>query len=288
MEPGGIGRFFGTIRSFWHLALIFYYLGAQAWLDVRPDGFGALFAVAWLCGVLRLGFIARLPERGERTGERIRVREAFALIRESEHLRAYLIGTTWAAATRMSVLPFVIVMMRREIGISAAEVLLTTAASFAGGLVSLYVWGYVVDRVGPSPVFRTTSLGLAALTLALVAVQGPGPATLAGLVAFFFFYTVLVSGFGVADTHVLFGLTPPEAPARTLVVASVVVGTLSSLAPIAIGFILEAGIESAAEPLFVYHVFFAAAAFVQAFAYLPLRGLGESRDSERTGRSIDP
>ena len=273
IEPGGIGRFFGTIRSFWHLALIIYYLGAQFWLARHPDGFGLLFGVAWVCGLARLGFIVRMPERGERTGERIRIREAFALVREDPRLRAYLIGSTWATAVRVSVLPFAIVMMRREVGFTSADVLVTTVASFTGGLVSLYGWGRIVDRFGAEPIFRWTCLGLAALTAGLILVDGAGAGVLVGLTLFFFFYTVLVSGFGVADTHVLFRLTPPEAPARTLVLASVVVGACSSLAPMLIGLGLERALASASRPLFVYHAFFAVAAGLQALAFLPLRGL---------------
>jgi len=273
IEPGGIGRFFGTLRSFWHLALIVYYLGAQLWLARHPGSFGVLFAVAWLCGLARLAFIVRMPERGEQTEAGIRAREAFALVRDDPRLRAYLVGATWATAVRVSVLPFAIVMMRREVGFSSADVLLTTVASFAGGLVSLYGWGHVVDRFGAEPVFRWTCLGLALLTAGLIAVEGAGTGVLVGLVLFFFLHNVLVSGFGVADTHVLFRLAPADAPTRTLVLASVVVGALSSLAPMLIGLGLERALASADSPLFVYHAFFAVAAVLQALAFLPLRGL---------------
>jgi len=273
MEPGGIGRFFGTIRSFWHLALIVYYLGAAYWLGLHPDGFGPLFAVAWICGSTRLAFILRMPERNERTGERIRVREAFALIRDDSRLRKYLTGSTWAAAVRLTVIPFTIVMMRREAGFSSADVLMTTVASFAGGLVSLYVWGHVIDRVGAEPVFRVSCIGTGVLTALLVLVDGPGTATLVGLIAFFFLHAVLVAGFGVADTHVLFRLTPAEAPARTLVVTSVVGGAVSSVAPIVVGFGLDRAIANAPDPLFVYHALFGVVAVIQAFAFWPLRGL---------------
>jgi MFS family permease len=172
----------------------------------------------------------------------------------------------------MSVLPFVMVMMRREVGFSASEVLYTTAASFAGGLASLYLWGRVVDRVGPAPVFRLTALLMGALTGGLVAVQDAGTATLVGLIAFSFLHTVLASGFGVADTHVIFGLAPPEAPARMLVIASVVSHSLSGLAPILSGIALDALLETAGAPLRVYHAFFAVAALAQALCFLPLRG----------------
>ena len=272
VEPERIGRFFGVLRSGWHLALIVYYLGASAWLARHPDGFGPLFAVAWTCGLLRIALIRRLPERSERTGERIRVREAFALIREDPALRRYLLGTSTAAAVRGSVVPFAIVMLRREVGFTDGEVLTTTVAAFAGGFASLYLWGRLVDRVGAAPVFRFTSLAGAGLIAALVLVEQSTPSTLGWLIAFFFCFSVLTAGFGVADTHVLFGLAPEAAPARTLVIAGVVVTLLGSLAPLAVGFVLEqalAGRESGR--LLVYHGFFVAAAAAQASAFLPLR-----------------
>ncbi len=273
MEPGGIGRFFGTIRSYWHFGLIVYYLGAQVWLGAHPDGFGLLFGVAWILGLTRLGFILRLPERGERTGERIRVREAFALIRDDRRLRRFLVGSTWATALRAVVIPFAIVMMRREVGFTSAHVLMTTMASFAGGLVSLYGWGRVADRFGAEPVFRGTAIGLAALTASLVLVDEAGTSMLVLVMLFFFLHAVLTAGFSVADTHVLFRLTPPEAPARTLVIANVVVGALSSVAPVVVGFALDYAIESASRPLLVYHGLFAGAALLQALVFLPMRGL---------------
>ena len=174
VEPTRIGRFFGVLRSGWHLALIFYYLAAQYWLARHPGEYGPLFLVAWVCGLVRVFMIWRLPERSERTGERIRIREALALVRTNPLLRRYLVGVTWGAAMRMSVVPFVMVMMRREVGFSSGHVLFTTVASFAGGLASLYLWGRVVDRIGPAPVFRLTALGMGLLTAGLVAVQDAG------------------------------------------------------------------------------------------------------------------
>jgi len=291
VEPTRIGRFFGLLRSGWHLALIFYYLAAQYWLGRHPGDYGPLFLVAWLCGLLRVLMIWRLPERSERTGERIRIREALALVRTHPLLRRYLVGVTWCAAMRMSVVPFVIVMMRREVGFSSAHVLYTIIASFAGGLASLYLWGRVVDRIGPAPVFRLTALGMGLLTVGLVAVQDAGTATLIGLIGFFFLHTVLASGFGVADTHVIFGLTPPEAPARMLVIAQVVTHSFSGLAPIFSGIALDWLLETAETPLLVYHGFFAVVALSQALCFLPLRGFRRvsdeipSAEPQETGRS---
>jgi MFS family permease len=271
VETDRIGRFFGALRSFWHLALIVYYLGAQRWLVSQPGAFGELFFFGWLCGVVRIAVVRRLPERSERTGERIRAREALALLRSHQQLRSYLIGVTASHAVRICVTPFAIVMMVREVGFSNGEVIATMVAWYAGGLASLYLWGRLVDRVGPAPIFRWTSLGMGVLVLALVGVETPGTGTLVGMIGFFFGFSALQAGFGVANTHVLFGLSPPEAPARMIVVAQVTEFGVASAAPIAVGFLLERWLEGSLAPLAVYHGFFAVAAVLVAISFLPLR-----------------
>ncbi len=272
VETDAIGRFFGTLRSGWHFALILYYAAASLWLLKDPMGFGPLFAVAWVLGVLRIPLIRRLPERNERTGERIRAREAMALIVHNPRLRRYLTGVGTAAAVRGSVVPFILVMMRREIGFSDGEILYTTAASFAGGLASLYLSGRLVDLFGPTALFRVTAIGNALLIASLVGVEQASPLTLAGLVGFFFAFSAFTAGFGVADTHVLFGLTPPEAPARTLVIALTVSAVLGSTAPLLAGIALEHWLsQPGTSGRVVYHVFFLIAAAIQCCVFWPLR-----------------
>ncbi len=271
IEPDRIGNFFGIIRSGWHLALIVFFLGATFWLGEHEGSFGPLFAVAWALGVVRILLISRLPERDERTGERVRMREALALLRDQPLLRRYLLGVSWCSAVRHVVTPFAIVMLRREVGFTSAEVIYTTVAVFAGGLVSLYLWGHVVDRAGPEPVFRWTALALGALYLCLLGVSEPGDLVLLGMIAFFFLQAVLSVGHGVADTRVLFELTPAEAPARMLVIGGAAAAVLAGSAPIVAGLVLDGLLSDSPRPLAVYHGLFAICAVLQALSFLPLR-----------------
>lgn len=274
MEPARVGRFFGTLRSGWHIALILFFVGCHRWLDGHAGSFGLLFGIAWACGLLRIAFVARLPERSEVTGQRIRVREAVGLLRSEPALRRFLLGMSLDGAVLRSVIPFGIVMMRRELGLGEAETLLCTIAFFAGGLVSLYPWGFAVDRAGPIPIFGWTSLARSALLLALIAVPAAGPAALGSMVGFFFLFSVLGAGFGVADTELLFRLAPAEAPARLIVVSTVVRSLVTGVAPIAAGLLIELLIAEGLPPTRVYQGFFALAAVVQLAAPLPLRHLG--------------
>ncbi|HKC52670.1 MAG TPA: MFS transporter, partial [Myxococcota bacterium] len=218
-----------------------------------------------------IALIARLPERSERTGERIRAREALALVRTDRKLRLYLTGICWSYAVRYGSLPFAVVMLRRALGFSNADVVLATIAQFVGGLVSLYLWGALVDRLGSYVVFRLTTLGQAALLLALTQLESPGEATRALVIVLFFLQSLLASGYGVADTRLLFELAPPEAPARALVVVSVIAGVIAGVAPMLAGAALDPLLARGADPLRIYHGFFAAAAVLQAFSFLPLR-----------------
>jgi hypothetical protein len=271
VEPERIGRFFGAIRTTWHLMLIAFFAGGQLWLGAHPAAFGALFGVAWLMGLARLPLIAGLPERSERTPERIRARDALALVRREPRLRRYLLGTTAFAAVRTSVLPFTLVMLRRELGFSDATVVLTTISLYVGGLVSLYLWGALVDRLGAYVVFRGAAIGTAALYVGLAFLAAAGPATLALAIAFFFMQSVLAAGFGVADTRVLFELAPAESPAPTIVVSSVAIGVVCGLTPLFAGIVLDALLARTADPLAVYRGYFLVAAAVQALTFLPLR-----------------
>ena len=109
----------------------------------------------------------------ETANQGIRVREALALVKRNQDLRRYLLGAGSCAAVRSCVLPFAIVMMRREIGFSESDVIYTTIAYFAGSAASLYLWGRAVDRVGAAPIFRGSALAMGALLLCLLLVREP-------------------------------------------------------------------------------------------------------------------
>lgn len=274
IDPARIGRFFGLLRSGWHATLIVFYLGAAYWLSRTPGDFAPLFGVVFALGIVRFLLISQMPEQSELTAQGIRVREAFALVRESPPLRRLLTTVSTGHALRASVLPFAIVMLRREVGFSDAQLLTTTIAIFAGGLVSLYSWGRVIDRHGAAVVFRGTSIGLALLTLSLIALSVSGANAFSGALLFFFSYAVLSAGFGMADTHVLFKLTPVESPARTLVAAAVSVSMVAAVVPLVAGVGLEIGLRSTSNRLLVYHAFFAIAAVVQVINWWPTRTFG--------------
>jgi hypothetical protein len=275
VEPGRIGEFFGVLRTGWHLTLIAFFLGAQRWLAAHPGSFGPLFGVATAAGLLRMALIVRLPEAPAAPDERVRTRDALALLRRHPALRRYLAGMILCGAPRRAALPFAVVMMRRSMGLTDADVMLTTVASFAGGFASLYAWGRAVDRFGAAPVFRTTAWISAALLIAL-ALVGPR-ASLPEMVVFFFVFVALAAGFGVADTHVLFGLSPEREATPTLVIADVTTSLAYGAAPFLTGVALDLAIGAGADATGSYRVLFALAGAATALAPIPLRSFRNER-----------
>lgn len=285
VTPAQTGRFFGVLRTGWHLTLIPFFLGALAWLERHPGDFGPVFAVALACGVGRVVLISRLPERSERTGEPLRLREAIRFAATRDGWRAYLAGTTVASASRSVFLTFVVVLMRRVFGFSEGDVLATTAAIYAGGLVSLYVWGWAVDRVGPLPLFRWTAFGQAAVVLAFAAAASTPFASVPFAIAGLFTISLLAAGFDVADTRVLFAMTPPDTPARLLVPTTVAKSLLSGMLPLLAGLGLESALSGGAAPHVAYPALFALLAAGLVIALVPLRRF---RDLDVAGPMTEP
>jgi hypothetical protein len=284
-EPERTGRFFAWLRTGWHVVLIAFFVGAQRWLAEHPGSFGPLFGVALAAGVVRAALVARLPERAEGGGGAAHVREALALVVREPLLRRYLAGIALGGAVRGVVFTFALVMLRRVVGFDEGAVLRTTVALYAGGLATLWLWGRVVDAVGPWPVFRWTSIGQGLLVLGLLAIHEPSPQGLWLAVGLFFGIYALGAGFDVADTHALFALAPADAPARTLVAARVVDLLIRAAIPVAVGLALERALAAGLAPLAVYRGLFVACAVAIALASLPLRGSGRRSGAAGGGSS---
>ena len=163
-SPGAVGRFFGTIRS--GLAPDAHrLLPRRARLARAPPGLARPALRGGSRGgrrAPRAGLAHARAERAHRAS-----RSACAMRSRScgthPRLRRYLLGVGAQGALWTATLPFVIVMMRRVIGMSDAQVIGATVAAYAGGLVSLYPWGRAVDvaRSGAGlPLVRARARGV--------------------------------------------------------------------------------------------------------------------------------
>ena len=184
-------------------------------------------------------------------------------------------------------MPFAIVVMRRVIGMSDAQVLVATVASFVGGLLALYAAGRLADRVGSAPVFRWSGLGLAALSLGFCFLEEPGEGSVALAGALFCGVAALAAAFGVADTNVLFTLAPAANPAPVLTAATSAAALSFAAAPLVAGAALEAALARGVDELLAYRVLFVVAAAAFAVSWIPLRGFGDGDEATATAPLSD-
>lgn len=271
VSPDRTSRFFAVLRTGWHFWLIAFFFFSAWWLDVHPGAFGLLFLLAWACGVIRACLVPFFPERRE--SNPLRLKETLGMLWATSSLRRYLIGVTLETVVVQSVGPFMIYMLRKEIGLDEGQTLFaTTIPFFLGGLLALYPAGRLADRYGARPVLLLTCLlrgGLIAALgfITLVADTHVAYRLATGLA---FSYALLTAGFGVAEIKVLFQLAPQDTPSSTIVVVVVVRSVIAGLSPLLAGIALRT-LHGAGTfpPEVLYQGFFVVFAAVQVAALLP-------------------
>ncbi len=266
------GRFFSVMRTIWHLALIAFFLGCTWWLARSPGNFGPLFALAWVCGLLRIVILWHAPERPE--SEAHPIRELFATIYRTAPLRRYVTGVTLDQAVFRCVPPFTILMLRSEANLGEHEVMIATVANFLGGMLALLPSGWLVDRLGPRPVLIWTCAlrGLIVLGIGLAGFYLSGRTLIFAAGSLIMLWSFLVSAFGVAEVKVLFGLAGEGNPTQLIVGSVVTRAVFAGVIALVLGVSLELLLEAqVAEPLTLYLWLFAILAALQAAAVVPLR-----------------
>ncbi|MGE4144154.1 MAG: MFS transporter [Planctomycetota bacterium] len=270
VPPERTGRFFAALRSLWHVMLIAFFLGCRAWLAEHPGGFGALFAVAWGCGLARVLLLLFFPERREQRV--LGAGEAARHIRAAPALRRYLRGVTLNEVVYRALPPFTILLLRRDAGLSEAQVLALTLATFVGGFLALVPAGRLSDRFGAGPVLLATCVLRGALIagLALAVATLQGAPLLAACASLFLGWSFLQSAFGVAEVKVLFALAG-DSPSGVIVVSVVFRSVVAGLCALGSGALLALLRDAGVPTLPLYVGFFLLLAALQALAALPLR-----------------
>jgi hypothetical protein len=267
---GSTGRFFAALRTSWHLGLIGFFLFSAWWLSGHPGGFGLLFAIAWACGAARALLIPLFPERPERVA--FAVREALGRVVVAGPLRQYTVGVTLDQIVFRAVPPFLIVLLRREVHLTEAQVLVTTLATYVGGLLALHPAGALADRLGARPMLVATCALRAAVVLSLgLAAWLCSAELLLPLVAgLTLAYSMLVAAFGVAEVKLLFRLAEGASPTPAIVGTVVARNLVAGVVVVTVGLVLEQVLRRAADPLGIYLGFFGLAAAIQLAAGWPL------------------
>lgn len=262
------GRYFGQRNRYCQGATLAFVLLTGALLarfDYSMRIFQAIIGVSCLCRVASLYYFFRMP--GVRPSARPAVvaqRPLAEQVRVVAGARSLLLfvgfGAIWSFAANCFG-PFYHVFMFEELGLSGTQVGILATLSALGGVLSLPVWGQLLDRYGNKAVMAF-ALGLWQLQNFLWCILTPQNSAM--LYGMWLFGGSFSAGFILGQFTIVLKLIPPEAKNLALGLNLACISAVAAISPIAGGEILAWGLAQGYGTLKVYHL---------AFIVQPVAGL---------------
>jgi MFS family permease len=254
------GRYFSQRNRFCQGSTLVFVLSVGAvlsWGDYSARTFQGIIAVACLCRVVSLFYFARMPDRQPATHVRhvppLPLRDQFAVVRRSHSLLLFIaFGAVWSFASNCFG-PFYHVFMFEQLGFSGMQVgILATLTAF-GGIVSLPVWGGLLDRFG-NKACMAVALGLWQAQNFLWCIITPANSTI--LYGMWFWGGGLSAGFILGQFTILLKLIPAEARSLAIGLNLAVTSVVAAVSPIIGGEVLDRLSAQGYAPLDAYHLVF--------------------------------
>lgn len=237
-----LGRYFGRRLAILSVVGLVTLLGAGQFItyvaDARPDltlhAYALLFALG---GVLGWGSALVQTRAPAKHAEATRVSRRFpaslkAPLAEPNYRRVLVFLGAWSFAANLA-LPFVSVLLLRNLGYPLLVVTVLAATSQLANILGFRLWSPMTDRFGNKPV-----LGLAA-SVFLVGMlawalwpKEAGPALLTVAVVVHIVWGFAIAGLDVAGNGIVMKLAPDDEAASYLASASVVKALAAGVAPI--------------------------------------------------------
>lgn len=254
------GRYFSQRNRIGQGAILVFVLatgGVLSWGDYSAQVFQAVIAGACLCRVISLYYFWQMP--GQKPAGRAAQAAALPLgqqlqiVRRSHSLLLFIaFGALWNFAANCFG-PFYHVFLFEQLNFSGTQVGLLATLTALGGMISLPVWGGLLDRFGNK----------ATMAVALVLWQAQNflwcvltPANSVMLYAMWFLGGCLSAGFVLGQFTILLKLIPAEARNLSIGLNLAVTSAVAAISPImggaALGWLLSHGYEA----LDVYHAVF--------------------------------
>jgi MFS family permease len=253
------GRYFGQRNRFTQAATLLFVLATGAvlsWGEYSPRTFQLIIVVA--CGLrfVSLWYFVRMPEgRGPRRPTAVAkpFQEQLGIVRRAHSFLLFVaFGATWAFASNCFG-PFYHTFMFEQLNFSGFQVgLLATLVAF-GGIVSLPVWGSLLDRYG-NKACMAVALGLWQVQNYLWCFITPANSVI--LYAMWFWGGALSAGFILGQFTILLKLIPAEARDLAIGINLAVTSLVAAISPILGGQVLALLLEGGRDPMDVYHLVF--------------------------------
>lgn len=253
------GRYFGRRNRFCQGATLVFVLGIGAvlsWGGYTAGTFQAIIAAACICRLASLWYFWRMPDgraAGRQQTPRPPLREQLAVVRQSPSLLLFIaFGAVWSFAANCFG-PFYHVFMFEQLNFSGLHVGILATLTACGGMISLPVWGGLLDRYG-NKACMAVALGLWQLPNYLWCILTPANGAI--LYGMWFLAGCVSAGFVLGQFTLLLKLIPLKARHLAIGLNLAVTSVVAAIAPIlggkALGWLLAQG----HDPLDVYHLVF--------------------------------
>lgn len=260
LVPGRLrGRYFGQRNRFTQGATLVFVLSAGAvlaWGDYSAQTFQWIIFAASGCRVAALWYFWKMPD-GPAT-ERHQapekpLREQFAVVKRSHGLLLFIaFGAVWNFAANCFG-PFYHVFLFEQLNFSGFQVGILATLVALGGIVSLPVWGGLLDRHG-NKACMAVALGLWQIQNFLWCFITPANSVI--LYGMWFWGGALSAGFILGQFTILLKLIPAEARSLAIGLNLAVTSAVAALSPVLGGEILARLLAEGYDPLDVYHLVF--------------------------------
>lgn len=260
LVPGRLrGRYFSQRNRFIQGATLVFVLGigtVLSWGEYSAYTFQWIIFAACGCRVASLWYFWRMPD--SRPTERKQappkpLREQFVIVRRSRSLLLFIaFGAVWNFASNCFG-PFYHVFMFEQLNFSGFQVGVLATLVALGGIVSLPVWGGLLDRYG-NKACMAVALGLWQLQNFLWCFITPANSAI--LYGMWFWGGALSAGFILGQFTILLKLIPAEARSLAIGLNLAVTSIVAAVAPVLGGEILARLLMQGYAPLDAYHFVF--------------------------------
>ena len=126
------------------------------------DRFLILMGIGVIFGLISVGCALPVPGGAQRSGSNTaHFRQMREVLADRNFVR-YL-GGIGLTSMGMLLFAFVPLFMKEQVGLRDSRIVLLQIGSYAGGLLSSYLWGWTADRYGSKPVMLSTLYGMVAM-----------------------------------------------------------------------------------------------------------------------------
>ncbi len=276
------GRYFSQRNRYCQGSTLVFVLGVGcmlSWGDYSVRTFQAIIAVACLCRVASLWYFWRMPD-GRLSDRNPPVRtslgEQFVVLRRSRSLLLFIVfGAVWSFAANCFG-PFYHVFMFEQLNFSGLQIGILATLTALGGMISLPVWGGLLDRYG-NKACMAVALGLWQAQNFLWCIITPANSAL--LYGMWFWGGGLSAGFILGQFTILLKLIPAEARNLAIGLNLAITSAVAALSPILGGEVLARLIAQGHAPLDVYHLVFLVQPVVSLIACILLLRIEEPASS---------